>query len=173
MDIQDQNASILAMNVRRSRKTGERGGTILEFAFILVISFVLIFAIIDFARAFYSFHFISEAAREGTRFASVRGGSCSPSAVSPCPAFQSDIASYVMQLVPSGINPGSVRVTPDFPGSDLPMCGGTPKAGCPVTVAIEYDFNFIFPVSFYNLPPISYLPSTITMHSISQMTISR
>jgi len=162
--------------VRRRGQRDERGATILEFAFVLVISLVLIFAIIDFARALYSYHFISEAAREATRYAAVRGTGCNPAAVSPCPAAAGDIEDYVEQIVPAGIDVSKITTTPilsGIPGS-LPMCTGpNPIGGCPVKVDIQYDFNFIFPASFYNLPPISYLPSTITMHSESIMNVSR
>jgi Flp pilus assembly pilin Flp len=161
--------------VRRQGQRDERGATILEFAFVMVISLVLIFAIIDFARALYSFHFISEAAREATRFAAVRGGDCNPVAVSPCPAGLPEIQAYVDQLVPAGIDGSQITTTPNFPGGSgtLPMCGGSAIPGCPVKVDIQYQFNFIFPASFYNLPPISYLPSSITMHSESVMNVSR
>ena len=154
----------------------ERGATILEFAFVMVLTFVLIFAIIDFARALYSYHFISEAAREATRYAAVRGTACNSAAVSPCPVGAPEIQNYVNQLVPAGIDASKVLTNPKFTGipGSLPMCTGpNPIAGCPVEVDIQYDFNFIFPASFYNLPPISYLPSTITMHSESQMIVAR
>ena len=86
MNSQTRDNSTRLGRERRRGQRDERGATIIEFAFVLVISLVLIFAIIDFARALYSFHFISEAAREATRFAAVRGGGCNPAAVSPCPA---------------------------------------------------------------------------------------
>ena len=162
--------------VPRRGHRDERGATIIEFAFVLVISFVLIFAIIDFARALYSFHFISEAAREATRYAAVRGTACNNVAVSPCPVGAPEISAYVDQLVPAGIDGSKITTTPSFPSGNpyMPMCGPPqPIAGCPVLVDVQYDFNFIFPASFYNLPPISYLPSTITMHSESQMIVAR
>lgn len=161
--------------VRRQGQRDERGATILEFAFVMVISLVLIFAIIDFARALYSFHFISEAAREATRFAAVRGTECNPAAVSPCSAGGPEIQNYVNQLIPAGIDGSQINTIPTFPGGSgtLPMCGGSAIPGCPVNVEVQYRFNFIFPASFYNLPPISYLPTYIDMHSVSQMNISR
>jgi Flp pilus assembly protein TadG len=161
---------------RRRGRRDERGATIIEFAFVLVISFVLIFAIVDFARALYSYHFISEAAREATRYAAVSGTACNNVAVSPCPVGAPEIQAYVAQLVPAGIDGTQITTNPSFPSGNryMPICGPPqPIAGCPVQVDIQYQFNFIFPASFYNLPPISYLPSTITMHSESVTIVAR
>ena len=173
MDIREQNASRLAMTARRSRRSGERGGAIVEFAFIMVMTFVLIFAIIDFARAFYSYHFLSEVAREATRFASVRGAASCGTSVAPCNVGQAEIEDYVETITPQGIDPAQVNVTAQWPAVGPPKCNGTPTAGCPVQVTVTYRFNFIFPANFYNLPPISYMPSSIDMSSTSQMLISR
>jgi Flp pilus assembly protein TadG len=175
MGVESKIASIRLMPLRRPRKSGERGGTLVEFAIAMVITLVLMFAMIDFARALYSFHFISEAAREGTRFASVRGADCSASA-GPCPAQPADIVTFVQQLVPQGIDSTQVTITPNWPNpNNLPMCGNPPQdyPGCTVQVTVAYNFNFIFPFNFYNLPPISFAASTITMSSTSQMVISR
>jgi Flp pilus assembly protein TadG len=62
MDIENKTASSRPLT-SRPRKSGERGATILEFAIAFVLTFVLIFAMIDFARALYSFHYLSNAAR--------------------------------------------------------------------------------------------------------------
>jgi Flp pilus assembly protein TadG len=173
MEIREQNASSLVRNARRSRKTGERGGAILEFAFIMVMTFVLIFAIIDFARAFYSYHFLSEVAREATRFASVRGKASCGTSVTPCNVGQAEIEDYVETITPQGIDPSQVTVTPQWPKVGPPLCDGTPNPGCPVQVTVTYRFNFIFPANFYNLPPISFMPGYIDMSSTSQLIISR
>jgi hypothetical protein len=167
----NEDASIRPTRVRCRRRSGERGSAIIEFAYTLVISFVLIFAIIDFGRALYSYHFVSEAAREGTRFASVRGALCSNSA-NPCPAQADDIVAFVKTLVPDGIDPNQVNVIPQWPGNGEPVCG-TNYPGCPVQVQVTYNFSFIFPFDFYKLPPISFLANSILMSSTSEMIISR
>jgi len=166
MGIENENLPARPIPVRRRGKSAQRGSAILEFAYTMVIAFVLIFAMIDFARALYSYHFISEAAREGTRFASVRGALCSNSA-NPCPAQPDDIVTFVKQLVPDGIDPTKVNVNPQWP------VGGSNYPGRPVQVQVTYDFSFIFPFDFYKLPPISFLANSIHMSSTSQMVISR
>ncbi len=166
MGIENENLPARPIPVRRRGKSAQRGSAILEFAYTMVIAFVLIFAMIDFARALYSYHFISEAAREGTRFASVRGALCSNSA-NPCPAQPDDIVTFVKQLVPDGIDPTKVNVNPQWP------VGGSNYPGRPVQVQVTYDFSFIFPFDFYKLPPISFLANSIHMSSTSEMVISR
>ena len=100
--------------IQRPSKKSERGTALVEFAMSVIITFVLIFGMIDFARAIYSYHFISNAAREATRFASVRGALCSSSA-SPCPAAAADIQNYVLQIAPLGIDQTQITVTPTWP----------------------------------------------------------
>lgn len=152
----------------------ERGTALIEFAFSMVVTFVLIFGMIDFGRGLYSYHFISNAAREATRFASVRGALCSGS-ISPCPADAADVRTYVMQIVPQGIDPTQVTITPTWPTRNYPpVCTSTRGyPGCPVEVKVSYNFSYIFPAAFYNLAPVSYGATSFTMSSTSQMIISR
>ena len=178
MEIQEKTTSTRFLPAR-ARKSGERGATILEFAIAFVLTFVLIFGMIDFARALYSYHFLSNAAREGARYASVRGASCDPAAVTPCSAGGDDIQAFVRQIAPAGIDKTVVTINQNsnflYPNpNNLPICGTTPNyPGCTVQVQVSYPFNFIFPVSFYNSSPVSFQATTINMSSTSQMTISR
>jgi TadE-like protein len=163
------------LSSRLPRKSRERGSALLEYAFAMVVTFVLIFGMIDFALALYSYHFVSEAAREATRFASVRGHYCSPDAT-PCQAQPDDIIDFVMGIVPAGINPAQVTVpTPTWTNpNNLPVCNTFQHyPGCAVQVEVDYDFKFLFPVNFYNLSPVKFGANTIHMSSTSQMIISR
>jgi hypothetical protein len=175
IDMENKIASIRFLPARRPQRSGERGGTLLEFAIVMVITFVLIFGIIDFARALYSFHFVSEAAREATRYASVRGAySCSTS-VPQCQASPGDVQNFVMQLVPQGIDGTQVNVNSTWL-QNLPMCGANSSSaypGCLVQVEVDYNFNFIFPANFYNLAPVSFQATQIQMSSVSQVVVSR
>jgi Flp pilus assembly protein TadG len=180
MDSENKIASIRMLPARRPRKSGERGGTILEFAIAFVLTFVLIFGMIDFARAMYSFHYLSNAAREGARFASVRGASCDPSVVTPCSAQGDDIQAFVRQITPQGIDKTVVSVNQNtgflWPtnANSPPICGTTRNyPGCVVQVQVSYPFNFIFPVGLYNSAPVSFPAGTINMSSTYQMIISR
>jgi Flp pilus assembly protein TadG len=50
----------------------ERGAAMVEFAFVAVILFTLVFGIIDFGRAIFLYNNLTNAAREGARFAAVQ-----------------------------------------------------------------------------------------------------
>jgi Flp pilus assembly protein TadG len=173
--IESEGARVRLMPMgQRPRKSRQRGTALLEFAFTMVIALVLIFGIIDFGRALYSYHFVSNAAREATRFASVRGALCS-SSVTPCPAQPADIQAYVMGIIPLGIDSTQVQVNPQWMNpNNLQICGtSSDYPGCAIQVNVTYNFNFLFPVSFYNSAPVSYNASSFIMGSTSQMIISR
>ncbi len=57
--------------MRSRRLVGDRrGAAVVEFALVFPILMLLVFAIIDFARAYYTVNVLASAAREGARFAS-------------------------------------------------------------------------------------------------------
>jgi Flp pilus assembly protein TadG len=142
-------------------KKDERGTELVEYAIVLTLLLMALFGLIDFGRALYAYHFVSEAAREGTRFAMVRGTACqSPG----CPAGPTDIQNYVMN-VPAGIDAAQLTVTPTWNPSGSATCTGPQNApGCVVEVQVSYNFKFMLP----------FLPwSTVVMQSSSQMIISQ
>ena len=66
-------AKLLARRGWRSRLRGDRGGTLVETALSIAILLALVIGIMEVCLTIYSYHFISNAAREGTRYAIVRG----------------------------------------------------------------------------------------------------
>src|SRR5580698_416964 len=85
----------------------ESGSTVVEFAFVtMLILFPLIFGIVDFARAAYAYHFVSSAARQATRWSSVRGSDCANSLPAPCEATSGaggTVDAYVRNISPAGL----------------------------------------------------------------------
>jgi len=49
----------------------ERGQSLVEFAIILPVFLLILFAILDFGRAVYAYHVVANAAREGARFGQI------------------------------------------------------------------------------------------------------
>jgi Flp pilus assembly protein TadG len=160
---------------RGHRLRDEEGQSIVETAMSLTILLTFMFGVWAVGLALYSYHFVSEAAREGTRYAIVRGSSASPThalctAPGPpiCIAQPADIETYVKFLGFPGINPGNMTVTPSW--SAYPTgttC--TPSASCNnpgnlVTVKVQYSFPRIVP----------FVPAhTYTMTSQSAMIIAQ
>lgn len=158
----------------------------MEFALIFLVMMAMMLGIIDFCRAAYSYHFVSEAAREATRWAAVNGSSCSgdnscngTSPMNNGPASATDIQTYVTNLAPPGIDSSSTGCggsgclatsaswTPVANGPTV--CSTTPKApGCTVEVTVSYTFSFLFPLVYKPFAP----SGTITLSSSSEMIIS-
>ena len=112
--------------------------------------------------------FAPVAAREASRWASVRGFQCNH-ALSGCIAGPADIQNYVTSIVPPGIDssPQSLAVTSKWlppPGNPASCFGPPNNPGCAVQVQVTYNFKFILP----------FLPkSTYSMRSTSEMIISQ
>jgi Flp pilus assembly protein TadG len=111
----------LSMTLTRARRRNvERGAaTLLEAAFSMAILLALFMGIVDFSRALYAYHFVSHAAREATRYASVRGTTFTGTACT-APTFKyqcmtdtagADILAYVNNMVPTGIPVTSTKNT--------------------------------------------------------------
>src|ERR1700691_3381541 len=100
---------------RNNRRT-QRGAVTLEFAFgLLIIIFPLMFGIVDFSHAAYDYHWVSDAARTASRWASVRGASCTL-LTGGCPAASADVQTFVKSLVVSGMNQANVGATATWSG---------------------------------------------------------
>jgi hypothetical protein len=150
------------MKIRNVRQQhGEAGNALVEFAVSMVVILTLLFGIIDVGRALYAYDWVSNAARLGTRFAMVRGSSCSQ-LLGGCPAIQSDVVAYLNNNA-QGINTNEIKVhTHCIVGENsfsiLPCAPGTQ-----VYVEVQYSFSFLSP-----LAPHSWL-----MTSSSQVYVSR
>ena len=162
-----------------SRLTRQQGAELAEFALLftsLPVFLVLIFGVMDFSRAMYAYHSLSSAARQATRFALVRGNSCTgfPTA---CPADADDIKTYVSNEAGIGLDSTTLfnNTSPKWgpPPSNPTSCGGifsstrtatNSAPGCVVQVQVQYPLTFSFP----------FLPSsTVMMSSKSQIVISQ
>lgn len=133
----------------------ERGETLVAFALTASVMFLFLLGLTQMCLAFYTWQWISELAREGTRYAIVRGSTCETAAGASCEASASDIQSYVEGLKFPNIGGGTLVVTASFPSaSEAP--------GSPVEVEVTYNYPYTIP----------FLPhSTLSMESTSEMTI--
>jgi Flp pilus assembly protein TadG len=134
----------------------DSGSSIVEFALASTILFMLVFGVMAICLALYSYNIVSEAAREATRYAIVRGSACTKTL--PCKATKDQIQTYVQGLGFPGINPTSLTLNAD-------CCWATDKnPGSTVQVTVNYTFPLVIP----------FVPSrTLTMSSTSAMLISQ
>ena len=163
----------LRNNIRSCRRETERGAAAVEFMVIGIVLLTMLFGFIAFGEALYAYNLVSEAAREGTRYAMVRGSTCAGFA-SACPASASDVQTYVQGILspeiyvnPTAGGPGSVTVNTTWPGgvSGCAATGGVNNTpGCPVQVQVQYNFTLALP--FLSV-------TTLNLSSTSQMTITQ
>ena len=75
---------------------GEEGAALLEFALSAAVLFMLLFGCISVCLALYTRNLVTDAAREGARWAIVRGASCT--VLADCSATSAEIQTYVRSL---------------------------------------------------------------------------
>jgi Flp pilus assembly protein TadG len=174
--------------VRAARR--EEGGTLVEMALVLSILFAMIFGIVEFSYALYAYNYVADAAREGARWAIVRGNTCylnTPAldhcgtAISPG-ATNADIQAHVVSLAYPGIDTtdymtvSTTWITASAPSADtngnpisttFTACGTTSACKAPgnqVQVNVTYSFHISVPFSN---------PMTLPLQSTSTMVISQ
>lgn len=154
----------------RAFKRGEDGSTLMESALSLSVLLCLMLSIIGISQAAYAHHFVTFAARQGARYAMVRGSTfagtaCGSTDAFACQASATNVQNYVLGHLPLGISSSAVTVQTTWPGlaasglSCLTL-SGTNSPGCDVQVTVNYVFK-------YRLP---YLPSG-ALHLASTSTL--
>jgi len=131
---------------------GSRGQGLVEFALVLPLILLLLFAILDFGRAIYAYSTIGDAARTASRVAIVDQN---------LNLIQTKAADQAVAL---GIAPTDVSVaylTSDLSGPCNPL-----ELGCVAEVTVPYDFTAITPV-------ISNIVGSIPLSSTTRFPVER
>jgi Flp pilus assembly protein TadG len=158
---------------RAARRAGElrrdAGSSLVEAAVSFVFLIAAMFGIFQMSLALFAYHYVSETAREATRYAAVRGSSCTN--LTNCGATSAQIQTYIQGIAFPGINSSNVSVTATWlsASSTQPTtwsaCNNQCDApGNQVKVVVSYPF----PLSIPLVPS-----STFTLSSTSQMVISQ
>ena len=161
----------------REHLLNEEGSSLVETAVACTILLAVLVGIFKMSMGAYIAHSVSEAAREATRYAIVRGSNCVN--LTGCGASNSDIQTFVRGLGFPGIKASklvtattwynvSMDTTKTPASATLAMCGTAP-AGCnapgnQVQVQVSYLFSFAIP---------KYGSKTLTLTSTSAMVISQ
>jgi Flp pilus assembly protein TadG len=146
---------------------GEHGSAAVEFAVSSTVFFVALVGTMKMCLAIYTYHYVAEAAREGARYAMVRGSACTTFG-SACPASSTDVQTYVRGLGYPGITSSLMTVTTTWatypPGKPC-----TPSASCNnPSDTVKVVASYAFPL---NIPGL--VSHTYTMTSTSMMIISQ
>jgi Flp pilus assembly protein TadG len=168
--------SVMRLALRQRGSQAEDGSVILETALSLVILLTFLFGIMETGFALYSYHFTADAAREGARYAIVRGSTAGTTPCAAPPNYATciaqggtntgDIATYVKTLGLPGINPSYMTVNSTWSayanGTTCPTPCNSP--GNLVTVVVTYNFPL-------NLP--FFPPKTFALSSTAAMIIQQ
>jgi Flp pilus assembly protein TadG len=142
----------------------EEGGSLVEMAIASSLLFMTLFGIIEFSFAFYSYNFAAEAAKEGARYASVRGvNSCTLTPhLSDCGITAAQLQTVVQNMGFPGINATNVTVNPAmWPDTCLDTgVSNCKEPGSNVKVVVNYSFPLSVP--FWNATHL-HLQSTAEM----------
>jgi Flp pilus assembly protein TadG len=139
------------MLIAATRRLGasRRGSTLVESALVLGLFVQMIFGIMEAARFMYFYNWVSYAAREGTRYACVRGSS------STQPASASDIQTFIMNQAVT-YDPSNVTVATTW----LP----NNSRGSTVAVKVSYAYHPLIGIIF---------PAAMSLSATSKMVISQ
>jgi Flp pilus assembly protein TadG len=150
------------------------GSSLVEFALASMIFLALLIGAFQVSIGLYTYHYISDAAREGSRYAMVRGStSCTNTpSLSNCNATADQIQTYVRGLGYPGISASKLKLTTTWfkPDSNLPPTwSSSAGSGC------NAPGNMVMVVATYAYPlKVPFIPkSTFNLSSTSKMVISQ
>ena len=131
------------------RRKNQRGSNLVETALCLTVFLMILFGIIDFSRAIFAYNFVSYAARQGARYAVVRGQASGHAASA------GDVQNYVRQQA-IALDSSAVNVNTTWSPDN--------SSGSTVQVQVRYSFSPILP----------YIPGgSYSLSSTSRMLISQ
>jgi Flp pilus assembly protein TadG len=166
---------MLAVIGKRNCLDREEGSSLVEFALMSAVFLTMLIGSFEALLAFYTNHFLSEAAREASRYAMVRGStSCiNTPKLSNCNATTTQIQTYVRGLAYPGITSSQIAVTTTWcaasstqPTTWSACTDATPPApGNLVNVVVAYPFSLNVPFVSNNW--------TLNLSSTSQMVIAQ
>jgi Flp pilus assembly protein TadG len=133
----------------------ERGESLISFALSASILFSFVFGLFEVCMAFYTYEWISECAREGSRYAIVHGASCITHTGASCTVTASGVNSYISALTLPNLGAGTMTPSTSFPDGDEAV-------GHRVKVTVTYTFPYQIMFKSH---------STLTMSSTSEMYI--
>jgi Flp pilus assembly protein TadG len=108
----------------RGRRRGDQGAAAVEFALVLPLLVLVLFAIIDFGRMLNAQITLTEAAREGARAGAILG------------AAQGEARALAVA--------GDLGPTVD---PDVTSCPNSPSTTADVTATVTYEFEFVTPLA--------------------------
>ena len=153
---------------------GEEGATIAETGLACTVFLAMLIGTFQMMLASYMFHFVSDAAREASRYAIVRGStSCTNTPnLSNCNASADQIQAYIRGLNYPGVTSSKLNIATTW----LAVSSGYPKTWSACTSGTcNAPGNMVKVVATYAFPfSAPFVPkTTFNLTSTSQMVISQ
>jgi Flp pilus assembly protein TadG len=146
---------------RRHRPCRRRGANLVEAAIVYPVVLLLLLGVIVVGLGMFRYNQVAELAREGARWASVRGAQYS-SDTGNAAATSTEVGNYVKGLA-AGLDPNSLTVTTTWNTSNaLTHTSGNLTIKNTVSVTVSYPW---IPEAFFG-------GATLTMQSTSVMTMN-
>jgi Flp pilus assembly protein TadG len=146
----------------------DAGATIVEFTVSAAVLLMALFGIIQCSLALYVYNYVSDAAREATRYAMVRGSSCT--LLTGCNVTQAEIQTYLRGFQYPGVNVSNLNATATWLSQNASSPTGWTACGSPCEapgnqVRVQVTYTFPLSIPFWK-------NSTVDIASTSEMVIS-
>jgi Flp pilus assembly protein TadG len=140
------------------RRSARRGATIIEFAIVSFLLFLVIFASFEFDRLMLVYTTMANSARVGARYAIVHGATRTGTGDPASGATDySNVVTVVRNHAGAGmLRTANVNVLVQYPASTSPSDPGNSR-GSAVVVTVTYLYD-----------PFTFLPLTVTLRSSSR-----
>lgn len=139
--------------IRDKKGKGERGQAMVEFALVLPIFLLVVFAIVDFGMGFHAWITVTNASREGARIGVVGADAATIEAKVRSTAASLNHDEYLTVVVTNAVDQG-----------------GDP--GESVSVTADYDYHLITPLSsIMGIVSGGAIGPTLNFHSESEMRL--
>ena len=141
---------------------GGRGQSLVEFVLVLPIFLILIFAVIDFGMGLRSYISLTNATREGARFAAV--GNLAGAYPADCGVTDTTVVGRVC-IGMEGLNLANLQsVSVGYPDGQLP--------GNDVSVSAEYTYEYITPLGdLMSFLSAGAFPDTLNLQTSTDMRL--
>lgn len=145
----------------------ESGQTMIEFAITLGVLLTAVFTLMELCIVFYTYATVSECAREGARWAIVRGSSCKTNgttgAGASCTASATTINNYVTSLKYPNPGGGTMTATTSFSADGITF---TTTGNNAPTDIVRVQVTYSFPIRMPFVPK-----NSLSLSAQSQMYI--
>jgi len=151
-----QSSQARSYRIQSCQARSDDGHAMVELAVTMPVMMMFIIGFMQLCMAFYTYDAISEMAREGTRYAIVRGSTCVTPVNGSCTVNAANVNAFVKSIGFLNGNSSALTVATTYPdGNEAP--------GSRVKVSISYLFEFTIP--FTSIKPIT-MSTSSTMYII-------